>query len=139
MAQEREAWRIESPISSNMLPPCGQNWRQAPHCHGPPPSSTEFGGSLQFEHSSGEFRGQDRRDRGASHCGRDAGLRVRQDGEESGRAQCGETRGQNWRDGQPGEPGAGAAPGACWLPAWRERMPGAGTSLAPPRNGSDEL
>ena len=58
------------------LSPCGQNWRRVPHCQGSPPSSTEFGGSLQFERSSGHVRGLDRTHRAASHCGRDAGVRL---------------------------------------------------------------
>ena len=54
---------------------CGQNWGRVPHWQGWPPSSIDFGGSLQLERSSG--RGLDRRThRAASHCGRDAGVRL---------------------------------------------------------------
>ena len=81
------------------LPPCGQNWRRAPHCQGPPPSSTEFGGSLQFERSSGHVRGLDRTHQAASHCGQDAGVWL-----DEGESQL-EQGGDTWGLGELGGDG----------------------------------
>ena len=77
---------------------CGQNWGRVPHWQGWPPSSIDFGGSLQLERSSG--RGLDRRThQAASHCGRDAGVWL-----DEGESQL-EQGGDTWGLGELGGDG----------------------------------